>query len=178
MKTRFLSTVALAAVLLSAHPAAFAQEPVSTGIVTNVLAKDGVLTIRSDQNGQPLTFHGMDRANIFSADGQPALIGDLQTGMKVTVQYGVRGQRWYISKVVLPEMRGNAGAAAAAATSANAPVTARDGDITTQPGKKAAVDNDITTQPTDSGLRRSGEDAINDRGTNTNRTAPAGGNGR
>jgi hypothetical protein len=90
----------------------------------------------------------MERANIFSADGKPALTTDLQPGMQVTVQYAERGNRWYISKVMVAEPRNNT--VVGAPTNVDRALTqkaAKDGDITTQPGSKAAVDNDITTQP-------------------------------
>jgi hypothetical protein len=149
MKTRSLASFLAAAVLAVGTPALLAQEPVSTGIIQGVVPKAGTLTIRSDQTTRPITFYGMDRANIFTADGKPALIGDLQPGIKVTVQYAIKGERWYISKVLLPEQRPVAvtGAPINVDPAVISPA-ARDGDITTQPGAKAAVDRDITTQPT------------------------------
>jgi hypothetical protein len=149
MKTHSFASVLAAAVLAVGTPALVAQEPVSTGTIQGVVPKAGTLTLRSDQTTRPITFYGMDRANIFTADGKPALVGDLQPGMKVTIQYAIKGERWYISKVLLPEQR--------PAVVTGAPVNLdpalispalRDGDITTQPGAKAAVDGDITTKPT------------------------------
>lgn len=150
MNTRFFSTVvALVTLACGGISTVQAQEPVSTGIVHGMVEKAGVLTLRSDQNQRLLTFHGMDKANVFTADGQPAKMADMQVGQRVTVQYATRDGKWYISKVILP--------APAAAPAAGLPVNvdpavrsraANDRDITTQPGSAARIDGDITTQPT------------------------------
>jgi hypothetical protein len=152
MKTSIIASLSAAALWLTGAPETTAQEPVSTGIVQGVAPKTGTLTIRSTQTARPITFYGMEKANIFSVDGSPALITDLEPGMPVTVQYAVRGDRWFISKVILSSntqttltpVVPNATVASPALRSP----AARDGDITTQPGSKAAVDFDITTQPT------------------------------
>jgi Cu/Ag efflux protein CusF len=150
MKTRLFSTFAAAVALVcSGISTVQAQEPVSTGIIHGLVEKAGVLTLRSDQNQRLLTFHGMDQANVFTADGQPAKMADMKVGDRVTVQYATRNGKWYISKVILP--------APTAAPAAGLPVNvdpavrsraANDRDITTQPGSRARIDNDITTQPT------------------------------
>lgn len=149
MKIHFFSSAMAAAVLwLGSMTVSHGQEPVSTGIVQGTVPAAGTLTIRSDQTTTPLTFWGMERANIFTADGQLATVGDIEPGMPVTVQYAVRGKRWYISKVILPEQRAN--------VVIGAPINidpalrtraANDNDPTTNPGSAAAIDNDITTVP-------------------------------
>ncbi len=108
-----------------------------------------MLTMRSDQNQRLITFYGMEKANAFTADGQPAKMADMQVGQRITVQYATRGDKWYISKVILPAMTAPA---AGGSTPVNVdPATrsraANDGDITTQPGSKAMIDRDITTRP-------------------------------
>jgi len=140
--------MAAALVWLGSITVSHAQEPVSTGTVLGLAPAAGTLTIRSDQTSSALTFYGMERANIFTSDGGVAVIDNVQPGMRVTVQYAVRGNRWYISKVILPEDRPpvvlNVPAAVFPALRSRA---ANDGDITTQPGSRALIDNDITTQP-------------------------------
>ena len=169
MKTRsFTSLLAAAALWLGSAVVSQAQEPVSTGIVQGLVPKAGTLTLRSDQTSRPITFYGMDRANIYAADGRPAVVADLQPGMQVTVQYAVRGNRWYISKVLLSEQRPapiasapvNAEPALRSRAATDRDITTQPGsraaidyDITTQPGNNAAYDNDITTQPASSGTR-------------------------
>ncbi|MHA3771910.1 hypothetical protein ACXR0O_10280 [Verrucomicrobiota bacterium sgz303538] len=149
MKTSSLtSLLAAAALWLGSAVISQAQEPVSTGTIQGLVPWAGTLTLRSDQTHGPMTFWGIDRANIFSADGQPAGIGDLQPGMNVTVQYAVRGRKWYISKVMLSEQR-SAPIVSVPLYSVPALTSraANDNDITTQPANNAAYDNDITTQP-------------------------------
>ena len=140
--------MAAAVVWLGSITVSHGQEPVSTGIVQGLAPSVGALTIRSDQTSSSLTFYGLERANIFTSDGALANVGSIQPGMPVTVQYAVRRNRWYISKVILPET-------VPAAAILPSPVfipelgsrAATDGDITTQPGSRALIDNDITTQP-------------------------------
>jgi hypothetical protein len=67
--------------------------------------------------------------------------------MQVTVQYAERGERWYISKVLVPEPNPPVVGAPIYTERGETSRAATDGDITTQPGKKATIDNDITTQP-------------------------------
>ncbi|RYD74620.1 MAG: hypothetical protein EOP84_19600, partial [Verrucomicrobiaceae bacterium] len=153
MKTFSLSSLVAAAVLgLGSITVSQAQEPVSTGTIQGLVPRAGTLTLRSDQTSRPITFYGIDRATIFTEDGQPALIGDLEAGMKATIQYAVRGNRWYISKIILPGARAPISQADAAV--AGAPINldpalrtpaALDDDRTTQPGSKAAIDGDRTT---------------------------------
>ncbi len=149
MKTFSLGSLVAAAVLwLGSITATQAQELVSTGLVQGLAPRAGILTLRSDQTSRPITFYGIDRATIFTADGQPALIGDLQPGMQATVQYAMRGKRWYISKIILAAQRPSVvvGAPLYVNPALRSPA-ALDGDITTQPANNAAFDGDITTRP-------------------------------
>ena len=81
-----------------------AQE-VSTGMLESVNPKQDVVTMRSDQTHHDLVFYGLNRANIFTADGRDLNIRDLEEGQRVTIQYAVRNRRWYVSKVILSEPR-------------------------------------------------------------------------
>src|SRR4051794_7366691 len=94
----------LAALGLLLSGSAYAQEPVSTGIIAGMQPKEGTLTIRSDQTNGLVTFFGADKANIFTSDGQPFLLQNLKVGSKVTIQYATRGKKWYISKMILPPL--------------------------------------------------------------------------
>jgi hypothetical protein len=100
MKTSLLT----AAIALCAS-ALFAQEPVSTGFIRQVVPRTGVLVIRSDQNHQDMTFFNADRATIFRADGKALTTADLQPGQRVTVKYGERNKKWYITQIILSEPR-------------------------------------------------------------------------
>ncbi len=149
MKTLVLASLSVAALVLTGGPSAFAQDPVSTGIVQGVATKTGALTIRSNETSRPITFYGMEKASIARESGTPAALADVQPGMQVTVRYAVRGDRWYINKVLLPDATSAPALATIPAGSDPAlrSPAARDGDITTQPGSKAMIDRDITTQP-------------------------------
>jgi len=81
-----------------------AQE-VSTGMLESVNPKQDVVTMRSDQTHHDLVFYGLNRANIFTADGHDLSVRDLEEGQRVTIQYAVRNRRWYVSKVILSEPR-------------------------------------------------------------------------
>ena len=111
-----LTTAALALGLYMA-PTAQAQEPVSTGVVQEVVAATGVLTIRSDQTQRAITFYGLNTANIFTVQGAPAQLSDLQTGTPVTVQYAIRDNRWFVSKVMF-SAAGSGGAGTGTSTGA------------------------------------------------------------
>lgn len=101
MKTCLLASLSAAALWLTGVPQAAAQT-VSTGIVQGVAPTIGAMTIRSNETARPITFYEMERATIFSEDGNPAVLSDLEPGMEITVQYAVRRNRWYISKVIIP----------------------------------------------------------------------------
>jgi hypothetical protein len=102
MKTSFFAALAATALSLSC---ALAQQPVSTGIVEGITPKDGALTILSDQTHENLSFYGLEKATIFTADGKPLLLGDLLPGQRVTLEYAVRDNRSYVNNVILSEPR-------------------------------------------------------------------------
>ncbi len=100
MKTFIQSLLAIgAAVTISTAPA---QEPVSTGNIVGMEPAKGTVTIRSDQTNGMITFFGADKANVFTADGQPYILQNIKLGTKVTIQYAARADHWYISKIILP----------------------------------------------------------------------------
>jgi len=173
MKALLCSLAALATLLVGN---VVGQELVSTGIIAGLQPKEGTLTIRSDQTNGIVTFFGADKANIFTSDGQPYLLQNLKPGVKVTIQYAARGEKWYISKMILPpgvtppEAAPAAPAAQAAPAAGSAgPQAAAVGATTALPGgntniaidalppravngdpaalSKAANDGDITTNP-------------------------------
>jgi hypothetical protein len=102
MKTSFFAALAATALSLSC---AVAQVPVSTGIVEGITPKDGALTILSDQTHGNLSFYGLEKAPIFTADGKVLQLSDLLPGQRVTLEYAARDNRSYVSKVILSEPR-------------------------------------------------------------------------
>jgi hypothetical protein len=101
MKTLSLSTLAIA---LLTSLSAQAQTPVSTGIVQGVGKEDGTLMLRTDQpNAAPLTFYGMDKAKIETVTGKVGTLADISAGMSVTVHYAQQANRWYVSRVLIPD---------------------------------------------------------------------------
>jgi hypothetical protein len=105
MKTFFLNTLAIAGLSVISISLSSAQETVSTGMVESVSPKEGTLTMLSDQTHGDLTLHGLERANIFTADGKALQIVDLAQGQRVTIAYAVHDKQWFISKVILSEPR-------------------------------------------------------------------------
>lgn len=139
MKAFLRSFVLIAALLLGGAVATFAQQ-VSTGVIAGYQPKEGTITIRSDQTQGLITFFGVNKANIFTADGKISNIADLPLGSKVTVEFTERERRWFVSKVILPA-EAPPGAKLPPAreglvinaepSDSRAAITARDGDITT-----------------------------------------------
>jgi hypothetical protein len=105
MKKIFLLWCACGLTLVASLATAVAQEPVSTGVVQEVIPSTGVLTIVSDQLHRAVTFYGAGKSNIFSVDGSPAQLSDLVPGTKVTVQYAERNSHWYIDKIMFAEAK-------------------------------------------------------------------------
>src|SRR4051794_31273887 len=135
MKALIRSFFLVAALLLGGASLALAQQ-VSTGIIQGFQPKAGTLTIRSDQTQGLITFFGVDKSNIFTADGKVSTIADLPLGSKVTVQFTERDKRWVVSKVILPAEAPRAAKPQgliinAEPSNSRAAITARDGDITT-----------------------------------------------
>jgi hypothetical protein len=140
MKAFIRSFLLVAALLLGGASLTFAQK-VSTGIIQGYQPKAGTLTIRSDQTQGLITFFGVDKANIFTADGKVATIAELPLGSKVTVEFTEKDKQWFVSKVILPASAPAPGTKLAPArgglpinaepSNSRAAITARDGDITT-----------------------------------------------
>ncbi|MEA3211550.1 MAG: hypothetical protein QOE70_4607 [Chthoniobacter sp.] len=143
---------AIAAVALA--PAAIAQTMVSTGVVLSTSAEKATVTIRSDQTRRQLIIPGMRGARVMYSSGKPALFGDVQSGMPVTISYAVRDGRWVVGALYVPDppppgassldrlwllTPGQRGAPNSRAL--------QDHDITTQPGVRALIGNDITLRP-------------------------------
>lgn len=104
MKAILRSFFLVAALLLGGASVTFAQQ-VSTGVIAGYQPKEGTLTVRSDQTQGLITFFGVDKANIFTADGKISNIADLPLGSKVTVEFSERDKKWFVSKVILPADR-------------------------------------------------------------------------
>lgn len=107
------------------------------------------MTIRSDQTQGLITFFGVDKSNIFTADGKISTIADLPLGSRVTVQFTERDKQWFVSKVILPaanppgvKPQSQQGLVINAEPSdSRAFIKANDGDITTSADvKKPRVD--------------------------------------
>lgn len=138
MKAFLRSLLIVAALLIGSTSFSFAQLS-STGIIEGYQPQAGTLTIRSDQTQGMITFFGVDKANIFTADGKAVTIAELPLGSKVTVQFTEREKKWYVSKVILPAANppGNKAPAPqgliinAEPPDTRASINARDGDITT-----------------------------------------------
>jgi hypothetical protein len=176
MNNRHFTTALVAACALGLS--AQAQSPVSTGMIQAVAPQEGTMTLRTNQSlAAPLVFHGMNKAKIETVDGKVATLRDLTPGLNVTVHYAQQENRWYVSRVVIPDPTAAATAttgatgAAVGATAAQSGNAATDNDITTRPGQNAAGDRtvqppgtnaandgDITTEPasTSTSIRQSG----------------------
>lgn len=125
--------------------------PVTTGSVVALAPDKRTMTIRAMPSAEPITFYGMDRANVITGSGRQATLANVQIGLPVTVFYTPQENRWVVSKVVIPEPLQVQPAPLPALTGAEIKAlqspAANDDDITTQPNNKARIDNDITTQP-------------------------------
>jgi hypothetical protein len=152
MKNSFIRSMvpALAGVFFLFTALASQAQVVTTGIVTAVSAAQGVVTVRSDQNNRSLNYRGMDRAKIMRANGAPAKLEDVWTGMRVTVSYAQRGNRWYVGSLAIPDVpRYTQDNTVWLLTPGqrHGMYAPRSNDITKRPGNIAASDNDITTKP-------------------------------
>jgi hypothetical protein len=164
MKTNIFSMMTALSIMTAAS--ATAQEgPMNAGLVQSLSKEQGTLTIRTEQSGGgPIVYHGMNRAEILTVGGKPATLADIAQGQRVTVFYAKQGDRWVVSRVVIPEPGSTAAAAATTTTTTTTPATvvtpggattdtskaATDGDRTTRPGNSAATDGDRTTRPPNS----------------------------
>jgi hypothetical protein len=138
MKAFLRSFFLIAALLLGGASLALAQQ-VSTGVIQGFQPKEGTLTIRSDQTQGLITFFGVDKSNIFTADGKISTLADLPLGSRVTVQFTERDKQWFVSKVILPPANPPGAKTPlqqglvinAEPLDSRASINARDGDITT-----------------------------------------------
>jgi hypothetical protein len=127
--------------LLGATLSATAQELVFSGKVVGLSPKTGSL-ILAGKSKTTITLTGLQHARIRAADGRVVSLDGLRPGMNVSVAYLPQGKR--VSRVLV---------ASEAEPDVIPVITDRryrslfDGDITTNPGSKAAVDGDITTKP-------------------------------
>jgi hypothetical protein len=133
-----LRPILCALVALATAVSLHAQELVSTGLIQGIQPQEGTITLRSDQTQNTTTFFGVDKAQIFSSDGQPMALGGLQLGTRVTINFAQREGRMYVQKIITPP-------AAPAVKSfpvnvepsnSRASMMANDGDITTHSDKK------------------------------------------
>jgi len=125
--------------------------PVTTGSVVALAPDKRTMTIRATPSAEPITFYGMDRANVMTGSGRQATLANVQIGLPVTVFYTPQEKHWVVSKIVIPEPVQVQPAPLPALTGAEIKAlqspAANDDDITTQPNNKARIDDDITTQP-------------------------------
>jgi hypothetical protein len=154
MKTQLFSLAAAAQLLLG--QIAPAQGPISTGIVQGLSQKDGTLTIRTEQSGAgTMVYHGMDKADILTANGKPAVLADIAPGQQVTVFYAKQGDQWMVSRVLLPDPKTTI--APVATIPPRVTPSDVDGDRTTRGPESAAFDGDRTTVPADRNANRDGD---------------------
>jgi hypothetical protein len=150
-KNQLTLSFLLIAQLLLVTPRLMAQGPVTTGTVVSVTKEAGTIIVNSTQTGKPITMYGLEKAAVMNPTGTALTLADVKPGALVSVHYQPRGDRWFVSRIVVPE---KAPAVPNATPSLTVPEVAaakskaaNDGDITTQPGTKARIDGDRTTQP-------------------------------
>ena len=136
--------VFLSAIVLWFSVQAQAQDLIFTGTVAGVSADSGTM-ILSKGPQMKITLSGLQQARVRAVDGRLVGLSNVRPGMKVSVAYLPVGQQWVVSRILVP-------AVAQPEDACRSLPTARywslfDGDVTTNPGSKAAVDGDITTKP-------------------------------
>jgi hypothetical protein len=122
----------------------------------------------------------MGKAKIETVDGKVATLASLTPGLNVTVHYAQQDNRWYVSRVVIPDPAAATTTTATTATGTTSGGTATgqpanpaaDDDITTRPGQGAAGDR--TVQPPQVNATNDGDITTEQRRTSTNvqQTAP------
>ncbi|MEA3208759.1 MAG: hypothetical protein QOE70_1816 [Chthoniobacter sp.] len=149
MKNRRFALFVLVLALYCCSVPAPAQELVFSGTVVGMSADTGTLILSNGPNVK-VTLAGLHQARIRAVDGRVVALGRLRPGMRVSVAYLPQGRGWVVSRVLV----------ASEAHPELVPLitdrryrTLFDGDITTNPGSKAAVDGDITTKPARSANR-------------------------
>jgi hypothetical protein len=151
---RFMGPVVVGAFLLGIASLAEAQV-VTNGIVVDVSAAEGLLTVRADQSQRPVYFRNMQHAKVQRASGTPAKFEDVWPGMRVTVSYAQRGNRWYVGSVAIPDpprFATDNSVWLMTPGQRHGLYARRSNDITKRPGNTAGSDNDITTKPPRRGL--------------------------
>ncbi|HEV7868529.1 MAG TPA: hypothetical protein VGO90_12665 [Chthoniobacteraceae bacterium] len=151
---RLLSPALAAGLFLGSISQAWSQQPVSTGPIVSVGPDPGTITLRSQQSSAPVTYHGMDKANIMTASGRIATVAEVKPGMPATVYYSKEGNRWIVSKLLIPDIApaapGTPGAAPAAGTGvAGAPGAGA--NATGAAGTTTTGTNTTTTGPAETG---------------------------
>lgn len=136
---------------LFAAPFAVAQSPVSTGTVTSIEKQAGTMVLNGSQTNKPIMFVGLEKAKVMNSTGAALALGDVKPGMLISVHYQPQGDRWIVSRIVIPADTPATVPAATPflTTKENAEAktkAATDRDITTNPGVKARTDGDRTTQ--------------------------------
>jgi len=143
MKNRCLALLVSILTLLNLSLSTQAQDLVFSGAVVGVSPETGTMILSNGPNAK-MTLTGLHQARIRAVDGRVVGLSGLRPGMKVSVAYLPQGQQWVVSRVLV---------ASEAQPNVLPVITDRryqslfDGDITTNPGSKAAVDRDITTKP-------------------------------
>jgi hypothetical protein len=143
VKNHCIALLVSALTLFSLSFSTQAQDLIFSGAVVGVSPETGTM-ILSNGPSTKITLTGLHQARIRAVDGRVVALGGLRLGMKVSVAYLPQGQQWVVSRILVP---------AEAAPDVVPVITDRryqslfDGDITTNPGTKAAVDGDITTKP-------------------------------
>ena len=109
------------------------------------------MIVNSTQTGKPITFYGLEKSAVMNRTGTALTLADVKAGALISVHYQPRGDRWFVSRIVVPEPPPVVPSAAPSLTVSEAAAVrskaANDGDITTKPGTKARIDADRTTQP-------------------------------
>ncbi len=139
---RFVCSLLAFCFVLASSISSLAQDLVFSGTVVGVSPESGTMILANGPDAR-LTFSGLQQARIRRVDGTVVSLAGLKPGMHVSVAYAGQGKQWILSKVLIPSE----------AEPESAPIitdrryrTLFDGDITTNPGSKAAVDGDITTK--------------------------------
>ena len=141
MKHQIATILALA--LFGFGLPASAQEVIVSGTVVGVAPDTGTMILSTAPNAT-VTLTGLHQARIRAADRRAVALNSIRPGMRVSVGYLPHGQRWVLSRVLIPSI---AEPAVVPLLTDRRYDSLFDGDITTNPGSKAAVDGDITTKP-------------------------------
>jgi hypothetical protein len=106
MKTNticFLSGVVVICTTAQAQQKEISQGRVSTGWVLEVSKDSGDVTLRSQQSARALVFRGLQTTPVYFSSGRRATFGDIEPGKPATIYYAPAGERWLISRIVIPD---------------------------------------------------------------------------